>query len=74
MNERTHSWDPPLDIAEKLLNLDKEDRRKLFTELKGLEGHLLCIQFMIEIKITNEILVEIIYCSTIFEDTHSYNP
>ena len=34
MNERTHSWDPPLDIAEKLLNLDKEDRRKLFTELK----------------------------------------
>ena len=35
MNERTHSWDPPLDIAEKLLNLDKDDRRKLFTELKG---------------------------------------
>jgi len=34
MNERTHTWDPPLDIAEKLLNLDKEDRRKLFTELK----------------------------------------
>ena len=34
MNERTHSWDPPLDIAEKLRNLDKEDRRKLFTELK----------------------------------------
>ena len=26
MNERTHSWDPPLDIAEKLLNLDKDDR------------------------------------------------
>ena len=33
MNERTHSWDPPKDVAETLLNLDKEDRRKYLREL-----------------------------------------
>ena len=33
MNERTHSWDHPKDVAETLLNLDKEDRREYLREL-----------------------------------------
>ena len=32
MNERTHSWETPKDFAEKLLNLDREERRKLLRE------------------------------------------
>jgi len=32
MNERTHSWETPKDVAETLLNLDKEDRRKFLRE------------------------------------------
>ena len=33
MSERTHSWDPPKDVAETLLNLDKEGRREYLREL-----------------------------------------
>ena len=32
MNERTHSWETPKDVAEKLLNFDKEERRKFLRE------------------------------------------
>ena len=32
MNKRTHSWETPKDVAETLLNLDKEDRRKFLRE------------------------------------------
>jgi uncharacterized protein (TIGR00369 family) len=32
MNERTHSWETPKDVAETLLNLDKEDRRLCLRE------------------------------------------